>query len=684
VRLPKVCTIDFETYGIEGRPAYPPVPVGVSIKPFGRPARYWAWGHVSGGNNCTKERAIQELRRVWDSPGGLLFHNGRFDLDVAETHLGLPIPSPERVHDTLFLLFLSDPHAWDLGLKPSAKRLLDMEPEERDFVFEWLKEHQPVPNVKIRTIKKAGAYIAYAPGDVVTPYANGDVDRTFALFELLYPKIVDAGMEDAYLRERRLLPIFLDMERQGVRIDLDRLKADIGLYQGWQVKIDTWLRRRLKVGPEINLRSDKQLLPILIELGLLDTSKMSLTAKTGQISLAGDSLLKGLRDPVLASVLQYTSQLSTCLGTFMEPWAATAERSGGLIYTSWNQVRSPDGGTRTGRLSSSHPNFQNIPKEFALLFDGLDERGRKLPRCPWRDLPPLPLCRSYVVPYLEGDVLADRDYSQQEPRILGHFEGGALMQAYLDDPWIDYHDNAKDNLERVFARPFKRKPVKNVNLGIIYGQGIGSLAEKNGESYEDTKILQNAILDLYPGLKTMRKDMKARSIAGEPIRTWGGRVYYCEPPKFIEGKLRTFDYKLVNVLVQGSAADCTKEALIRFYRVKRAAWRVLLQVHDELLVSCPAAELVECMEVLRQTMESVEFDVQILSEGAWSFNNWAVLEDYDKKGRAVCDRNKLPRQRKGSPICLSETPILALPSPVRSRRSNHGAGAGMTSTLSAR
>lgn len=207
MKQPKPVVIDFETFGIEGRPKYPPMPVGVSIKYPGKKAKYWAWGHPTG-NNCCWSDAAAELAKAYAHKDGVLFHNGKFDVDVADVHFGLAVPSWERIHDTLFLLFLDDPHQIELGLKPAAARLLNMPAEERDAVGDWLVERQPVPGVKISKSKSSehyfGRYIAYAPGDLVGTYANGDVDRTEAIFNLLWKKTVERGMLAAYDRERRL------------------------------------------------------------------------------------------------------------------------------------------------------------------------------------------------------------------------------------------------------------------------------------------------------------------------------------------------------------------------------------------------------------------------------------------------------------------------------------------------
>lgn len=652
MKQPKPTTVDFETFGIESRPKYPPVPVGVSIKEWGKAPRYYAWGHRSK-NNSTWGEAKKALEKAWSNPDGVLFQNGKFDVDVAEVHMGLPIPKWDKIHDTMFLLFLDDPHQKELGLKPSSVRLLNMPSEEQDAVAEWLATNHPIPGIKIGRSKNSknppGKYIAYAPGNLVGTYANGDSIRTEKLFELLWKKTVDRGMLEAYNRERRLMPILLESERNGVRVDYDRLKRDVDNYASWMLTIEEWVRKQLgnpmfpesrgssKMEP-LNLDSGAQLAEALIRAKKADPSLMGVTAG-GAIQTNKEALSAGVTDKVMAAVLKYRAQLKTCLGTFMLPWLAMAHASGGFIFTTWNQVKA-EAGTRTGRLSST-PNFQNIPKEFTQIFkDPKDVLTKHLPVCPWSDLPALPLCRGYIIPYSDDEILLGRDYSQQEPRILAHFEGGELQEQYENDPWIDYHDNAKEHLERVMGRRYDRKPVKNINLGIIYGQGVGSLAEKNGSTVEETREIRDAIYNLYPGLKDMYNDMKARAKADEPIKTWGGREYYCEPPALVKGRIMHFDYKMVNVLVQGSAADCTKEAVIRFYtdvivRKGNRGWKILLQVHDEIVISVPKSDFYEAMEELRLCMESVEFDVKILSEGAFSALNWASMKDFDKKGKQV-------------------------------------------------
>jgi DNA polymerase I-like protein with 3'-5' exonuclease and polymerase domains len=635
MKIPHPVCVDFETMGIMSRPIYPPAPVGVSIKYPGKKSKYYAFGHVTK-NSCSWGEAKAALEKAWSCKDGVLFQNGKFDVDVAEVHMGMkPLPW-DKVEDTLFLLFLDDPNQTELGLKPSANRLLGMPPEEQDVVADWLINNQPIPNVKISRSKASdhyyGKYIAFAPGDLVGKYAEGDTDRTEQIFDLLYPKTVEREMLGAYDRERELSRILLEIERLGIRVDLDRLRADVGIYTEWQKRIDEWIIKAIKADADINLNSGEQLISAMIASKKVNEDIMPRTP-TGKFQTNKDALLIGVTDKVLLSMLKYRASLKTCVGTFMGPWLEMAEVSNGYIYTQWNQTKSSEGanaiGARTGRLSATW--FMNMPKDFDALWQHQDP---KKPKCPLKGIPDLPQCRGYVIPYFDDHVLIDRDYSQQEPRILAHFDGGALMDKYIENPWIDLHDYAKAELEKM-GKFYARKQVKGVNLGLIYGMGVGKLAEKNEMSVAEAGDLKKAVLTLYPGLKEMYKDAKARSIANLPVRTWGGREYFCEPKKLVNGRMMEFSYKVPNALIQGSAADCTKQAVIEWWRKKAPDEYLLFNVHDQITCSVPKKKIKPAMEKLRVAMEGIQFDVPMLSEGSWSDKSWADLIDFDKKGAVL-------------------------------------------------
>lgn len=679
-KLPKPVTVDFETFGIESRPDYPPKPTGISIKYPGKPARYYAFGHArhevanptkayglrdpkgfdKNTNNCTEAEARAATAKAWKWKGGILCQNGKFDVDVAEEHWDLKVPKWSDVHDTMFLIFLDDPNQPTFSLKPAAARLLGMKPDEQDAVGDWLVEHQPVPGVKISKSQRSehyfGRYIAFAPGWLVAKYADGDTIRTERLFTKLWSKTKKRNMLEAYDRERKLMPILLQMERQGLPIHYDKLGKDLREYERWLEKINAWVLKRLHLErvADFNLDSGDQLFEAMRKAKKVDLKKAPLTP-TGKFQTSKDALLQCVKDKELLAVLKYRTQLKTCLQTFMRPWHATATKvierglrtksmakeGKSLIFTTWNQVkgdaRGGNVGARTGRLSAT-PNFQNIPKVFAFIFAHEERHLKKserkgLAKCPIKGLPPLPNCRAYIAPF-PGHTLIDRDYSQQEPRILAHFDGGSLLKKYQEQPWIDFHDYARAELAKA-GLFYERKPVKNTNLGLIYGMGTSTLAERNGMDVKEAQKLKQAILRLYPGLKEMYREAKRRAAENIPVRTWGGREYYCEPPKIVEGKWRHFDYKLVNVLIQGSAADCTKEAIIRYWEAKDPLDLLLLNVHDQLTSSTPKARRKAAMAILKEAMESIEFDVTMLTEGSESEESWAALEDTDKKGQPV-------------------------------------------------
>ena len=617
----RIATLDFETDAIEARPLYPPRPVGFSLKmPGWRQSRYYAWGHPSG-NNTSYEEARNVLAALWDSDTPILCHNTKFDYDVAVTRMGLPELDWSRLHDTLYLLFLADPHAASLSLKPSAERLLDMPPEEQDAVRNWLIEH----GVVRKNDSRWGAHISKAPGDIVGRYANGDVLRTEKLFNLLGPQISRDGMVEAYNRERRLMPILLRNEREGIRIDAARLEADLAMYEAADERVCAWIRKRLKA-PELNIESDVELAEALARADVVREWKLT---PTGQRSVSKKNLLPSqFADKRLAAAIGYHTRIQTCMKTFMKRWLQMAsEGSGERIFTNWNQVRTSGSkgddfsGARTGRLSSS-PNFQNIPKTFEDKNDGYAHPSH-IPH-----ITELPLMRRYILPD-KGQVFMHRDYNQQELRILAHFEDDALLSAYRENPELDVHNFVRDEIERIGGQKLERRETKILNFGMIYGMGFGALAGGLQTTVEEARSIKKAQRAAMPGLAELEKSVKAIGQSGEPIRTWGGRLYYTEQPVIINGERREFSYKLLNYLIQGSASDCTKEAIIRYDAEPREA-RFLVTVHDEINASSPKGALRKEMSTLRRVMESIEFDIPMLSDAKVG-PSWGELTKYEEK-----------------------------------------------------
>jgi DNA polymerase-1 len=599
-----VLTIDFETKAISGSPSYrAPKSVGVAIKKENQESVYYAWGHPTG-NNCSYEYGRHALlSSLHEDKEGYLAHNAQFEAAILAQEFFYVQKDPLKVHDTRYLLFLTDPYADNFSLKPSAERVLGMPPEERDDVMSWVLSNVP-------GAKKSdwGAYICEAPGELVGRYAIGDTDRTRALFDKLYPRILEIGMLEPYRREQWLMPILAESTSRGVRLDMERLAADIKLYTDAKNRAEEYIHSVLG---DFNIDSDEELANALERAGQVTAWVLT---PTGRRSTSRKNLVGRVKDPALLAYLAYRGVLSTCLGTFAEPWLRQAQREEGRLHPQWNQVRGDRGadgdisGTRTGRMSCRDPNLQNPPNEFESLV---------IPE----GLPAPMIMRRYLLPE-ERHVWLKRDFSAQEMRIMAHFAEGRLYDAFRIDPTTDPHVAVQKIIKALLDIDMPRKYVKITGFGIMYGRGIPNLSLALGVPEEEGKRVRDAYYAALPEIRELSGDLRNRGRRGQYIRTWGGRVYYREPhPQ------RDLSYKLLNYLIQGSAADQTKQALIDWNRERHADEFLLAAVHDEVNISAPAETHTGAMRRLRLAMNADRFDVPFLSEG-YMGPNWADIEGY--------------------------------------------------------
>lgn len=604
-------TLDFETQTIVGNPvAHPPDPVGVAVWIQGQEPTYLAWGHPVE-NNCTRSEGLSYARKIIvDSGRPVLFHNAPFDLAVIDGALGRGTTWQHRdwnlYHDTQYLVFLDDPYAATLSLKPSAARYLGMPPNEQDELRDWILKHVPEASEK-----DWGGYIARAPGELVGRYAIGDVVRTLGLFRHLWPIIENRGMVAAYDRERQLMPILYESSRKGIRVDRDTLEHHNGVYTRALDIADTRLRKLLDV-PALDFGKRGQLAEALERAGYV--TEWALTP-TGRKSTSKKTLK--INNLEVDGLVRYRGALNTCLSTFMGPWLELS-REDSRLHTSWNQVRTVERdsrGTQTGRLSSNSPNFQNVPTEFDLVIP--------------EGLIPLPFMRRYLLPE-PGHVWLKRDFSSQEVRILAHYEDGGLCRSYVSNPDFDPHQQAKEMIYDSVSLELHRKFVKIVAFSIIYGAGVPGVQRQLGQkgyvcSYDEAKRVRDAYLDAVPDVKALVRQVQRVGRQGSAIRTWGGREYYSEPAKIVAGSMRSFEYKLLNYLIQGSAADQTKQSIIEWNDQRRWDSIFLATVHDEINISAPADAWESHMSVLRGAMNVDRFDVPFKSEG-FKGENWEDIE----------------------------------------------------------
>lgn len=595
--------IDFETEGIVGNPIVnPPKPVGVSIKWKGKPSEYYAWGHPTE-NNCSYHNAKKVIveaicGRDW------LAHNAQFECAVLREYFDY-VPKPKHVHDTMYMLFLTDPYAYTFSLKPSAERILGLAPDEQDDLRAWI-----LANVAGTTTTKDSpmfwaAFICKAPGSLVGRYARGDTDRTHGLYERLWPDIVERGLEPAYQREQRLAPILSESSRRGVRLDAGRLERDLEeIYIPAQRMARDYIFTRLG---EFDLNKDAQLAVALDKAGMMNGWTLT---PTGRPSVSRKNLAPHIKDPELLNYLGYYGILETCIGTFGKPWLSLAQ-SNGRLHPQWNQVRGDQGaggdmsGTRTGRMSCRAPNFQNVPNDFENI---LVPPG----------LPGIIRLRSYLLPE-QGHIWLKRDFSAQEMRILAHFTEGRLYDAFHKDPKTDPHAAVKILIQEFAGVELSRRDTKITGFGIVYGRGVPATAVALGVSLEDGKRTRDAYFTALPEVRQLSNSTRNRGRSGLAIKTWGGRLYYREP-----NADRDLSYKLLNYLIQGSAADQTKEVTVNWHEGRGSAL-LLADVHDEVNISSPIEDAVKNMSWLRETMDAPLFDVPFASEG-FSGPNWGTLE----------------------------------------------------------
>jgi DNA polymerase-1 len=403
------------------------------------------------------------------------------------------------------------------------------------------------------------------------------------------------------------MPILCAASRRGIDIATERLTEDAEVFTLAHSRATNHIFRLLDT--EFNLDSDRELIEALENADAV--VEWSYTEK-GNKSVARKGLHLKPEFAELRNLLDYRGMLGTCLSTFINGWLQLAADDG-KVHPEWNstrgeRTRDDPNGTRTGRLSCSNPNFQNVP-------NGSDI---KVPK----GYPALPVMRDYVLPP-DGHVWLKRDFSAQEMRIMAHFAEGKLYTAYQSDPDVDPHQMVKELIYDLQGLDLPRKHVKVTGFGIMYGMGIQKLADGMGVSYEEGAKVKTAYFNALPEVKQLAAAIKRRGTMGDPIRTWGGREYYREPhPE------RDLSYKLLNYLVQGSAADQTKQSIIDWEANRKPTDVFLATVHDEVNIAVPIEDQAGGMFRLRVAMDADRFDVPFRSEG-FAGPTWGQITEYE-------------------------------------------------------
>ncbi len=508
-------------------------------------------------------------------------HNLKFDM----LHLlreGLPAAGIE--HDTMIMSYLLFPNRRFHQLKELSAEFLGV----RQTTFEEL-------------VGKGKSRVNIAEVDVerVGSYCVADSRSSWQLLEKLLPQLRDKHLLDLYREiEMPLVHVLLDMEWHGIGIDRAFLKKAAARLQE-QIAVTEREVQEL-AGYEFNLNSSQQLAELLFEKMNLPLSKK--TRKTRAQSTDIDVLneLKGF--PIVEKLIAYRTY-KKLHSTYVQGLLENCSENG-RVHTSFNQTV-----TATGRLSSSNPNLQNIPVGETA---GLNLR------------------RAFVA--APGRLLLSADYSQIELRVMAHFSGDEnLMQAFAEG--LDIHQHTAD---RVFAADLfsaakgeLRRRAKIINFSIIYGSGAFSLAKELGVSYAEAKEFIDRYFEKYSGVRRFMDKVIADAEKDPEVRTISGRV---RPIPEILSSNRTVkengNRMAINTIIQGSAADIIKIAMIRIHEHLRPMQsRLILQVHDELVFEYPAGEEKKLIAVVKNEMENalkLEVPLKIsLKKGL----NWADMEE---------------------------------------------------------
>ena len=528
-----------------------------------------------------------------------LAHNGSYDLTVLLEH-GMDVQGV--IHDTMLLAWVLDPASRMLGLKAQAGMELG-----------W---HMTEISALIGSGKKQ-VTIDQAPIETVAAYCGADVDATIQLFPLLSSRVRSAGIWPVYEKiELPLLPVISAMERAGILLDVDFLAQ---MSERLAMQLGELARELFAlVGHEFNLRSTQQMSNVLFaELGF-PTKGIGKTG-AGQLSTAVGELekLRAKRDElsekqqrVLELILEQR-QLEKLRGTYVDNLPALVNPRTGRLHTSFNQA-----GAVTGRMSSSDPNLQNIPIR--------TEIGREIRR-------------AFVAP--PGWLLMSADYSQIELRVLAHVaHEESFIAAFKADADIHAATAArlfKVPLEQVTKE--QRGLGKTINFATVYGSSAFGISNRTDFDPKQAQAFMDQYFETYPRVREYIDATIEQAHRDGYVQTLLGRKRFF--PELGQGNVpymqrQALERQAINAPIQGAAADIMKIAMVRLHDALVAQGfeaRMLLQVHDELVLEFPPAEQERLVALVCDVMENaypldvpLRVDVEIGP-------NWYDMQPADRK-----------------------------------------------------
>ena len=495
-----------------------------------------------------------------------------------------------------------------LGIAVRGKRLdtmlmhylLDSESRHNmDFLAERYLNYSPIA---IETLIGKGAKqltMDMVGVERVAEYAAEDADVTLRLKHVLYPEVEKMAMLDLYHNiEAPMIDVLAAMEMAGVTVDCEALARYAVELREMLQRLESEVRE-MAGEPALNINSSRQLGEVLFgKLRITDKPKMT---KTKQFSTEEEYLLGFAHNfPIVSKILEYRG-VKKLLSTYVEALPELVNKETGKIHTSYNQAV-----TATGRLSSTNPNLQNIPVRDAL--------GK-------------PIRAAFVASDAEHTLVA-ADYSQIELRLMAHLSGDeALIEAFKQGEDIHAATAARLYGKGVAeVSSDERRSAKTANFGIIYGISAFGLAQRLDISNRDAKELITNYFETYPGVKRYMDDAVAKATTEGYVETMFGRRRTLHDITSSNRTVRGLaERNAINAPIQGSAADIMKLAMVEIYRRFEAEGirsKMIMQVHDEVVVDTLNEELESVKRIVKEAMESVaSLSVPLIAE-VNSAENW--------------------------------------------------------------
>ncbi len=561
--------------------------VGISLAVKPGEGYYIPVGHNSG-RQLPVEKVIAALRDPMTDAGiPKIGHHLKYDFIMLARN---GLRAEPLGFDTMIAEWVVDPSTRHLGLKDMSELRLG---ESMTHIEEL-----------IGTGKNQLSMAEVAIADAA-PYAAADAETTLRLHPILekelkrVPKLWDLFIEI----EMPLIPVLADMEMAGIALDKDFFAKFSKELSGRITKLEDQVHQA--VGKPFNLNSTQQLSDVLFGVLKLSPPDKGRKTASGHYSTAAGVLdeLSG-QHPVVDMILEYR-ELTKLKSTYVDALPLQIHPEDGRVHTSFSQTTAV-----TGRLSSSDPNLQNIPTRTDL--------GRRVRR-------------GFLAG--PGNVLVSLDYSQIELRIVAHMAGDqAMLNAFRAGQ--DIHATTA---AAIYGVPLEkvtremRRHSKAINFGLIYGMSAFGLTRTTELTLAESQDFVEAYFNQFPGVKKYLDGIRKEATQNGYVETMlGRRRYFPNLKGSVNQVVRAREEReAINAPIQGTAADIMKIAMIKIPPALAKAGlhgRMLLQVHDELVVECPSSELDELVRVVRKIMENAyKLDIPLTTE-ARSGTNWDELK----------------------------------------------------------